>query len=206
MNKYYLIHLFVYINIPILAQDASFTFSSNDFVNITSDASLRAETGMTIECWVNPESDTYTDYAPLVHYFRLGGPTEESGFTLQYFDGELRFMISVGDGNYDIVGDGLGLWPGTTLDQGIWTHIAGIYDVTTGQAKIFKNGVEQASFATEGGNLNWDFIETMDMKIGKSEMNPGTGDTYFNGGIDEVRLWNRALNATELQSAFVLLL
>ena len=171
-----------------MAQDASFTFSSNDFVNITSDASLQAETGMTIECWVNPESDTYTDYAPLVHYFRLGGPTEESGFTLQYFDGELRFMISVGDGNYDIVGDGLGLWPGTTLDQGIWTHIAGTYDVTTGQAKIFKNGVEQASFATEGGNLNWDFIETMDMKIGKSEMNPGTGDTFFNGGIDEVRL------------------
>ena len=183
-----------------MAQDASFTFSSNDFVNITSDASLQAETGMTIECWVNPESDTYTDYAPLVHYFRLGGPTEESGFTLQYFDGELRFMISVGDGNYDIVGDGLGLWPGTTLDQGIWTHIAGTYDVTTGQAKIFKNGVEQASFATEGGNLNWDFIETMDMKIGKSEMNPGTGDTFFNGGIDEVRLWNRALDATELQS------
>ena len=183
-----------------MAQDASFTFSSNDFVNITSDASLQAETGMTIECWVNPESDTYTDYAPLVHYFRLGGPTEESGFTLQYFDGELRFMISVGDGNYDIVGDGLGLWPGTTLEQGIWTHIAGTYDVTTGQAKIFKNGVEQASFATEGGNLNWDFIETMDMKIGKSEMNPGTGDTFFNGGIDEVRLWNRALDATELQS------
>ena len=46
------------------------------------------------------------------------------------------------------------------------THIAGTYDVTTGQAKIFKNG-EQASFATEGGNLNWDFIETIDMKIGK---------------------------------------
>ena len=51
-------------------------------------------------------------------------------------------MISVGDGNYDIVGDGLGLWPGTTLD-GDMTHIAGTYDVTTGQAKIFKNGLEQ---------------------------------------------------------------
>ena len=136
MNKYYLIHLLIYINIPILAQDASFTFSSNDFVNITSDASLQAETGMTIECWVNPESDTYTDYAPLVHYFRLGGPTEESGFTLQYFDSELRFMISVGSGNYDIVGDGLGLWPGTTLDQGIWTHIAGTYDVETASPVI----------------------------------------------------------------------
>jgi len=184
-----------------LAQDASFSFTSNDFVNITNDASLQAETGMTIECWVNSESDKYTDYAPLVHYFRLGGPTEESGFALQYFDGKLRFMISVGGGNYDVVGDGLGLWPGTTLDQGVWTHIAGTYDVATGHAKIFKNGVEQASFATEGGNLNWEFIDTTDMKIGKSEMNPGTGDAFFNGEIDEVRLWSRALDATELQSS-----
>ena len=80
-NKYYLIHFLVLINIPAWAQDSSFTFNANDYVNITSDASLQAETGMTIECWVNPESDTYTDYAPLVHYFRLGGPTEESGFT-----------------------------------------------------------------------------------------------------------------------------
>ena len=72
-NKYYLIHLLILINIPTWAQDSSFTFNANDYVNITSDASLQAETGMTIECWVNPESDTYSDYSPLVHYFRLGG-------------------------------------------------------------------------------------------------------------------------------------
>ena len=199
-NRNFLFYFFSIVSFPMWAQDASFNFNTNDFVNIPSNASLQAETGMTIECWVNPESDTYADYSPLVHYFRLGGPTEESGFTLQYFDGQLRFMISVGDGNYDIVGDGLELWPGTTLDQGVWTHIAGTYDVLTGQAKIFKNGVEEATFATEGGNLNWDFIGGMDMKIGKSEMNPGSGDTFFNGGIDEVRLWNRALDANELQN------
>ena len=199
LNRPYIIVLMLLATTQLLAQDSSYTFKENDFVNISSNASLQAETGMTIECWVNPESDTYSDYSPLVHYFRLGGPTEESGFTLQYFDGELRFMISVGGGNYDIVGDGLGLWPGMTLDADVWTHVAGTYDVATGQAKIFKNGVEQASFATEGGNLNWDFIETMNMKIGKSEMNPGTGETYFSGGIDEVRLWDKALDASELQ-------
>ena len=38
------------------------------------------------------------------------------------------------------------------------------------------------------------------MKIGKSEINPASEDTYFNGGIDDVRLWNRALDANELQN------
>ena len=120
------------------AQDSSFTFQNNDYVNITSDPSLQMSSGMTIECWVNPELSEYADYSPLIHYFRLGGPEEESGFTLQYFEGQLRFMISVGSGNYDIVGDGLQVWPGITLTQDSWTHVAGTYDVATGKAKIFK--------------------------------------------------------------------
>jgi len=182
------------------SQDSSFTFQNNDYVNIASSPSLQMSTGMTIECWVNPALSEYSDYSSLVHYFRLGGPEQESGFTLQYFEGQLRFMISVGSGNYDIVGDGLQVWPGITLTQDSWTHVAGTYDVATGKAKIFKNGIEQANFDTEGGNINWDFIETIDMKIGKSELNPGGTDGYFNGGIDEIRLWDSAFEPEALQS------
>ena len=199
-NRSYIIYLMFLGTTQLLAQDSSFTFKENDFVNIVSSPSLQPSSGMTIECWVNPELETYPDYAPLVHYFRLGGADQESGFALQYFQGELRFMNSVGTGAYDIYGDGLQLWPGITLEQNIWTHVAGTYDVTTGQAKIFKNGVEEASFNTEGGNINWDFIETVNMKIGKSEINPASSDAYFDGAIDEVRLWNVALDGATIQS------
>ena len=200
LNRSYLVYIIFLAATQLLAQDSSFTFKENDYVNITSNASLQAETGMTIECWVNPELPGYSDFTPIIHYFRLGGPTEESGFTLQYFESELRFMLSVGTGAYDIYGDGLQLWPGMALEQDVWTHVAGTYDVATGKAKIFKNGEEQANFDTEGGNLNWDFIETIDMKIGKSDNNPGGSDGYFDGGIDEVRLWNSALDASTLQN------
>ena len=87
------------------AQEASFDFNENDYVNISSDVSLQASAGMTIECWVKAGLDNYSNFAPVVHYFRLGGPTEESGFTLMYFENEIRFMISVGSGAHDIYGD-----------------------------------------------------------------------------------------------------
>ena len=199
-NRLLVLIWFFSMSLKLWAQDSSFTFKENDFVNISTSTSLQAETGMTIECWVNPDIETYSDYSPIVHYFRLGGADQESGFALQYFEDELRFMLSVGTGAYDIYGDGLQLWPGMALDQDVWTHVAGTYDVATGQAKIFKNGVEQSSFNTEGGNINWDFIETVDMKIGKSEINPGGSDGYFDGGIDEVRLWNVALDQAALQN------
>ena len=200
LNRSVLIFLISINYLQLSAQEASFDFNENDYVNISSDVSLQASAGMTIECWVKAGLDNYSNYAPIVHYMRLGGETEESGFAIQYFDGELRFMVNVGTGAYDIVGDGLQLWPGMTLDQNVWTHVAGTYDVSTGQAKIFKNGVEQSSFNTEGGNINWDFIETVDMKIGKSEFNPGGSDGYFDGGVDEVRLWNIALDDAALQN------
>ena len=157
LNRSVLIFLISINYLQLSAQEASFDFNENDYVNISSDASLQASTEMTIECWVKAGLDNYSNFAPVVHYFRLGGPTEESGFTLMYFENEIRFMISVGSGAHDIYGDGLQVWPGTTLEQGTWTHIAGTYDVATGEAKIFKNGVLQNSFNTEGGNINWDF-------------------------------------------------
>ena len=62
LNRNFLFYFFSLISFPTWGQDASFNFNTNDFVSIPSNASLQAETGMTIECWVNPESDTYADY------------------------------------------------------------------------------------------------------------------------------------------------
>ena len=101
----------------------------------------------------------------------------------------------------DIYGDGLNLWPGVTINSDTWTHIAGTYDSETGIAKIFKNGYEQGSIVTEGGSINWDYISDMDMKIGKSiNTDIGVLDGYFSGSIDEVRLWNFSLDASQIQS------
>ena len=77
----------------------------------------------------------------------------------------------------------------------------GDYDSETGIAKIFKNGYEQGSIITEGGSINWDYISDMDMKIGRSvNIDIGELDGYFSGSIDEVRLWNYALEANQIQS------
>lgn len=196
-NVFQRISVFLFMGL-LFAQNQSYRFQDADFVNILSDATLQVSTGVTVEGWVKPESDH--DYAPILHFMRLGGPDQESGYSLMYFENELRFFVCVGTGNYDIVGDGLQLFPGATLPLNEWSHVAGTYNVGTSEAIIYLNGVQQASFVTEGGNVNWDFIDTMEMKIGKGEMNPGVGDEYFDGNIDEMRVWNIPLDAESIQN------
>ena len=199
LNRYYWITSFL-VGF-VFAQDSSFTFQQNDYVNIQSSNTVQPENAMTIECWVNPGQENYINFDPIIQYLRITEAGQESGFSIIYYDGMFRFIIGIGSGQNDIYGDGLNLWPGVIVNSDTWTHIAGTYDSETGIAKIFKNGYEQGSIVTEGGSINWDYISDMDMKIGKSiNADIGVLDGYFSGSIDEVRLWNFSLDASQIQS------
>jgi hypothetical protein len=83
----------------------------------------------------------------------------------------------------------------TTVRQlNVWYHVAGVYNASARTLDIYVNGVLDngvlvgtvpTSQATNNVNVN----------IGRR-----TGGFYFNGIIDEVRIYNRALSAAEIQA------
>jgi hypothetical protein len=80
-----------------------------------------------------------------------------------------------------------------TLDAGNWPHIAGTYDGST--LKIYFNGtLYNAKSAVGKKNL------CNTLNIGRKPANYWTPTEYFNGVIDEIRIYNRALSADEIQS------
>ncbi|HIA90938.1 MAG TPA: LamG domain-containing protein, partial [Candidatus Marinimicrobia bacterium] len=179
-----------------LGQEYSYFFE-NDDLEIPDNNTLNPSSGITIEAWVSPSfTGAIDDFTGIAHYLTLNGPTQESGFSLMYYDGAWRFIVSVGSGDHDIYGDGLEVWPGIDLDIDTWTHIAGTYDNTSNEAKIYKNGQLQETFTTESGDLNWDFIN-IDYMIGKG-VDPGSNESFFEGNIDEIRLWDVARDETAL--------
>src|SRR5690606_11762249 len=70
---------------------------------------------------------------------------------------------------------------------GEWKHVCLTYDGST--AKVYVNGTEEASQV-----LAWNLVID-DFFIGKQVNN---GAEYWNGLIDDVRLYNRALTAAEV--------
>jgi hypothetical protein len=71
-----------------------------------------------------------------------------------------------------------------------WTHLATTYDGTT--LRMFVNGVEVSNRAV-GGNIR---TSTGVVRIGGN----GVWGEYFSGLIDDVKIYNRALSASEIQA------
>ncbi|MCZ7423705.1 LamG domain-containing protein [Verrucosispora sp. WMMA2121] len=75
----------------------------------------------------------------------------------------------------------------------VWQHIAGVYDAGAQRIRIYVNG----RLAGEQ-TLNSLWSSTGVMQIGRVHYN-GNQQNYFEGDIDDVRLWNRVIDEYDLE-------
>jgi hypothetical protein len=81
---------------------------------------------------------------------------------------------------------------GTNAIQfGTWTHVAETYDGAV--LRLYVNGSLDSSLVATGGVKN----TTQTLRLGR-----GTPGYFFNGLIDEVSLYNRALSSAEIQNIY----
>jgi len=150
----------------------------DDWVTIDDAAALDLSASMTLEAWVYPtEALSQRNWATVIIkeavyflYANTSIDTPSTGISL--------------NGNQELYGT-------QTLPSNIWAHLAGTYDGE--QLRLFIDGVEVASMTQTG-----DF-ETSDnpLRIGGNSV---WNDEFFPGLIDEIRIYDRALSATEIQA------
>ena len=81
---------------------------------------------------------------------------------------------------------------------GSWYHAVGTYNMTTGAQRLYINGELVHTATHPAGNTVVPMTYYPDMRIGYSRVNSG----YFNGVIDDVRLYNRPLNDQEIRTLY----
>ena len=101
------------------------------------------------------------------------------------------------DGTWGDIGHGP-----VTCQTGEWVHLAFAYDQVTGVASVYVNGdlVRQGSWASESGGSLAALAVGTDLLMSNGSM-PG-GNDYFQGEIDELRIYNRALTPSEVLTLF----
>jgi hypothetical protein len=154
----------------------------NDWVTVNDAPSLDLTTGMTLEAWVYPTANGAGSWRNVVLKQRTGG--------------EVYNLYANADTNAPVVyvvrsanqNDALDARGTTQLPLNTWTHLAATYDATT--LRLYVNGVQVGSRAVSGALLT----STGVLRIGGNSI----WGEFFQGRIDEVRIYNRSLTAAEI--------
>ncbi|SVE55211.1 uncharacterized protein METZ01_LOCUS508065, partial [marine metagenome] len=150
----------------------------NDYIEIPDDESLDLTSGYTIEMWIKLEQTNS-------HYHLMGKRPGCSNSNYQLHTNGGNSATSFG------LHSTVNTTNGGTIYWDEWTHLAASASIAENFIKLYVNGslVNSSSFSGSLPNNSAPVI------IGES----GCFNGYANGQIDEVRIWNRALSAAEVQ-------
>jgi hypothetical protein len=161
---------------------SALTFNgTSSWVTVADAASLDLTTGMTLEAWVNPTVQP-SGWRTIVAKERTGG-------VAYFMHGSSSSQNRPGTGVYVANGERQ-LIGGTRLAANTWVYLAATYDGIN--QRLFVNGVQVASRAQTGPIA----VSASPLRIGGN----GAWGEYFQGRIDEVRIYNRALSQAEIQT------
>ncbi|WP_405575899.1 LamG-like jellyroll fold domain-containing protein [Winogradskyella sp. Asnod2-B02-A] len=166
---------------------------TNDRVTIPYSASLAFTTEFSVQAWIYPRANQYSRI--LTQYSASGNNSGE--FVFDTYDGSNPTYLANGRGlRLVFTGtDGGAVISSNVLNLNSWNHVAGTFN--NGVLKLYVNGIEVNS-----GNTTFTSIptSTINLAIGE-DINVGAYE-FFNGQIDELSIWNKALKPSEITSGY----
>ena len=162
---------------------------NNDRITIPYNASLNFTTELSIEAWIFPQA---TSYSRIVTKYS-GGGNNPGEFVFDTYDGSVPTYLANGKGlRFAFTGvNGGGVTSPNVLTLNTWNHVVGTFN--NGVVKIYVNGIEVNSGSTGFTSIPATFLDFTigeDNTIGQAE--------FFNGKMDEISIWNKALSETEV--------
>lgn len=156
---------------------------TSDYASIPDNASLKPA-AITVSAWIKT-SDVTQNYAMFASKSSNGG----DGWNLRFnsVSGKPMFIALVGDTFVDQSLYSVSI--AAANDQ--WTHVVGVYDGNA--VKTYVNGDLSGSYSISGNLV----FNTDDLLLGRR-----ADGFYFNGSIDDVQIYNRALSADEITALY----
>ncbi len=158
--------------------------TNSDVIKVGDQAALELQT-FTISAWISRSGTCFFSICPIF----AKGMSGFTGYALEVKDvgsGVYKATVSLNDTTQQVSG-------ATTLSTGTWYHLAA--SVNGSKIKLYVNGA-----------LDAEADQTATPAFGSEEATIGNGnsnlDLTFNGKIDDVRVYNRELNATEISALY----
>lgn len=164
-------------------------------VNELQNASIDVVGGFTVSLWIKPESFNANYKGLFTRDDYPSTPRHQTSIYLNTFD-KIGCYVAVGDG---LDGTSAPYFDsptvGTSLSTATWYHVVCTYDSTNGLIGYLNGSVDNTG-ATSGALQSG----AAKVRLGKDILGESIGgaDRYYDGLIDEVALWERAITSSEV--------
>ena len=166
---------------------SDFEMSSSQYQYTVDNTILSITGSLTLSAWIRPESTTSGIYNIIAKW----DGANESYRLVQNGD-EIRLELD-SSGNYQETSS-------SNLSSSTWYHVVGVYDSSSQTAKIFINGVEATSTTT--GTIPSSIGDDISRFHIGAEDSSSTASNFYDGIIDEVRIYNRTLSPAEVKNLY----
>jgi hypothetical protein len=174
---------------------------TNDYVNSPIAGIPIGNSQRTISIWFNADSVTTTDMK-IFNYGDSGGTTGGPGqaFAFTVEDNKVFFRYSGGNSRYNLAGN-------TALSANAWYHLAAVVPTgatTSSDVLVYLNG-SLANRTTLGAPQT---LNTTPTTVGADTVpdfylgHDFAGGAYFDGTLDDLQIYDTALNSTEIASLY----
>jgi hypothetical protein len=173
-----------------------------DYVNVGNDPSLKI-TGkqVTVSAWIRAKSDIAVGNERIVGKGIKGDKPPYYRYLLYRKDGttELRFGVST----VGAASPTRAIF--TPVEAGRWIHVVGVYDgeiTDTNNVFIYIDGEPVGRARTPIDTADFNLGDTDEPVVIGANTSVSPPSQSFNGDIDEVMIFNRALDATEIKALY----
>jgi hypothetical protein len=192
------------VNGAIMATDRfgntnnSFSFDGiDDFIEV--DINTTLPIGLSISVWISSNLPNSQFEHKGIIWSRLSGPSPNPPYPANQATGIMihpnGILCAASDGNSIVQIQDTGQF----YNDASWYHLVFTYEANSGFTKIFVNGIETKSI--QSLNLSPIDLAYNTIKIGKDEIT-GYGNRHWNGLIDDIGIWNRALTDCEIKNLY----
>ncbi|MEQ9301611.1 MAG: LamG-like jellyroll fold domain-containing protein, partial [Cyclobacteriaceae bacterium] len=151
----------------------------DDYVDLGNSLAATVNTTFAVEAWIYPESIDATNGNIIFNKWTNGA------------EDKLFSLTTSGQVTFGLFGAG-----GVTSTQSIglnqWTHVAGVYDGSN--MIVYINGIQDAQSAATGNVADNVGV----VYVGGNPIRPNNEGGYFDGEIDNLRVWSVARSAADI--------
>ncbi|MDP3772440.1 MAG: LamG domain-containing protein [bacterium] len=162
----------------------------DDYVSVARNSAFEPATAISVATWIYWQDNSASSYAQVVNKPK-NVPTDPHvsyGVEQDVGTSNMNFTLNIDSVLYKT---------GTTpVSLNTWHHLVGTWSSGGKTMRLYLDGVEVATNAGASGSITY---YEKPLEIG---VNTNTANTEFNGLIDDVRIYNRALSPQEIQRLY----